>query len=272
MPLKDTKFKNNLTMLKLFDSGEDGVKKLKVICLASCRTSGVEDEKDHGQSERGTKNDSKLQESISRTRTKIFELAFCNPWEWFFTATLDPKKYDRTDLEQFHKDFTRFIRKYNEKHNLHIKFLMIPERHADGVSWHMHGFLMGLPVEHLHQFSVGDVMGKKLADKVLKGDAVYNWPEYLSRFGFCDLEPIRSHEAVSKYVTKYISKELAHSVTELNAHLYYRSRGLAGAVEIARGFLQAGTLDEPSYSGEYASVWWLEYSDELLNKLKESIN
>lgn len=271
MPLKSRKYVNDLTMLKLYTSGENGEKKLKLVCMKSCRVSGVEDENEKKGSKKGSKNDAKMKESLCRARTRIFELAFCNPWEWFFTATLDPSKYDRTDLEKFHEDFTQFIRNYNRKHKLDVKFLMIPERHSDGVSWHMHGFLMGLPVDHLHQFQIGDKMSDKLAQKVKNGETIYNWIDYLSRFGFCDLEPIRSHEAVSKYVTKYISKDLANSVTELNAHLYYRSRGLNGAVEIARGFLQAGTLQEPSYAGEYASVWWLDYSDELKNKLIESI-
>ena len=48
----------------------------------------------------------------------LFELAFCNPWEFFFTGTLDKNKYNREDLDKFHKDFTRFIRLYNKKYNL----------------------------------------------------------------------------------------------------------------------------------------------------------
>jgi hypothetical protein len=125
-------------------------------------------------------------------------------------------------------------------------------------------------VEHLVQFSVGDTMGKGLADKVKKGDVVYNWVAYVTKFGFCGLEPIGSHEAVSKYVTKYINKSLASSVTELNAHMYYVSRGLQRAEFIKSGVL-FGDEVECTYENEYCKVAWLDYSDELLDKLKNSV-
>ena len=146
----------------------------------------------------------------------------------------------------------------------------MPELHRDGKSWHMHGFLRGLPVEHLVQFSVGDTMGKGLADKVKKGDVVYNWVAYVNKFGFCGLEPIRSHEAVSKYVTKYINKSLASSVTELNAHMYYVSRGLQRAEDVKSGIL-FGDI-EWTYENEYCKIAWLDYSDALLAKLKNAVN
>lgn len=263
--LKDTKYKTNQTILKVFGCGDH--KKIKVTTLSVLRTSGIEDD---SPPVRGV-NDSKLSCNIVRARSKIFELAFCNPWEWFFTATLDPAKYNRCDLTTFHSDLSQFIRDYNKKYKLSVKYLLIPELHSDKKSWHMHGFLLGLPPDHLHKFQIGDKMGKKLADKVAKGDSVYNWIPYLRKFGFCDLEPVKNPEACAKYVTKYISKELAHSVTEINAHLYYRSRGLAEAETIARGLFQSGTLGEPSYTGDYASVWWLDFSDELLNELSKSI-
>lgn len=44
-------------------------------------------------------------------------------------------------------------------------------------------------------------MGKAIADKVCRGDIVFNWKAYQKKFGFCDLEPIVNHEAVAKYLT-----------------------------------------------------------------------
>lgn len=230
------------------------------------RTAGVEDENEF-RAERGTVNDSKLADNISRAKSRIFELAFCNPWDYFFTGTLNPNLQDRTDLELFHKQFTQWIRNYNRRYGTNIKFLLIPELHEDGKSWHIHGFLYGLSAEHLKQFKVGDKMGKSLAEKVKNGDEVYNWTAYSKRFGFCDLEPIRNHEAVSKYITKYISKSLAHSVTELNAHLYYHSRVLQFADKVKQGSF-FGDISY-TYENEYCSVAWLPYSSELLEELKK---
>lgn len=109
-------------------------------------------------------------------------------------------------------------------------------------------------------------MGKGLADKVVKGDVVYNWKAYFDRFGFCDLEPIRNHEAVSKYVTKYINKELASSVTELNAHTYYHSRGLNFAKLKKKGTMNWDNI-APTFENEYCSVCWLDYTDNIYNDL-----
>lgn len=260
--LKDRAYNYDQTLFKVFGEGKD--KKIKLVRMNYLKTSGVELE--DIEYVRGTVNENKINESILRSKSKIFELAFCNPWDWFFTGTINPNKQDRTDLELFHKQLTQWLRDYNKKHKLNIKFLFVPEKHKDGKSWHIHGFIHGLPVEHLVQFQVGDKMGKGLADKVMRGDIVYNWKAYFNRFGFCDLEPIRNHEAVSKYVTKYINKELANSVTELNAHTYYHSRGLKFAELIKKGTMNWGNI-APTYENDYCSVVWLDYSEELYNNL-----
>lgn len=265
MPLKDVKYKRDQTILKVYGYGDN--KKIKVVRLNWLRTAGIEDD-DECRIPKCSVNDSKLDDNIRRAKNAIFEYAFCNPWDWFFTGTLDPQKYDRTNLDKFHKDLTDWLREYGRYHKIKIKFLLVPERHSDGISWHIHGFLHGLPKEHLKQFVVGDVMGKALAEKVKKGDVVYNWLPYAQKFGFCDLEPIKNPEAVSKYMTKYINKNLASSVKDLNAHLYYHSRGLNKAQVIKKGTMVAPIV--PTYENEYCSVAWLDYSEELLQELSSS--
>lgn len=266
LPLKDVKYKWNQTILKVYGCGES--KKIKLVTMKYLRTSGIEC-KDN-RSQRCTVNDSKLEENVRRAKNKIFEYAFCNPWDWFFTGTIDGSKYDRTDLKRYKSDLTQWFRNFGKQHGITIKFLLVPELHSDGVSWHVHGFLFGLPVAFLRKFRIGDRMGKVIAKKVMDGEDVYDWPAYSSKFGFCDLEPIRNHEAVSKYVTKYINKGLASSVTELNAQLYMCSRGLSVAEEIKKGVMSANIT--PDYENEWCSVSWLDYSSELLARLEDSID
>lgn len=213
----------------------------------------------------------KMREAKSRARARIFELAFCNDWQWFFTGTLDKTKYDRTNLSKFHKDFTKWLYNFAKNRGLpKIDFLLIPELHKDGRSWHMHGLLNGLPAALLHQFRIGDVMGAALADKVQAGDIVYNWEAYQKKFGFCDLEPVRDSEAVSKYCCKYITKSLQHSVKESGAHMYYHSRGLQRSEVVAIGSF-GGQLPDPEYSNDYCSVSWLPYTEENLAMLQQNI-
>lgn len=269
MPLKEPLYKRNQTIVSVLGCGDDPRnKRIRVVTMNWLRTAGVEDDRPRPDVERGTVNDEKLENNLQRTKRMIYELAFCNPWQWFFTATLDPSKYDRCNLEKFHKDITQWIRDQNKKHSLNIKFLLIPELHSDGCSWHMHGFLMGLPMECLKPFKIGSKMGFAIAEKVKQGQEVFDWPDYSKKFGFCDLEPIRNQEAVSKYITKYISKELANSVTELNAHQYYCSRGLARAEVIKKGSMLADI--KPDFVGEYCTVTTLPYSAERLASLLDT--
>ena len=51
----------------------------------------------------------------------------------------------------------------------------------------------------------------------------YNWMSWHYKFGFTSLEKIRSLESVSKYITKYITKDL---VIEFNQQRYLVSKGL----------------------------------------------
>lgn len=265
---KEALYKPDQTIIKVYGYGDH--KKIKVVTMNILRTAGL-DVENLSTSIRGTVNENKLNENIIRAKNKIFELAFCNPWQYFFTGTLNKEFYDRTNLEKFHKDFTQFIRDKSKKYNCgKIDFLLIPEKHSDGISWHMHGFINGLPPEALSQFKIGDIMGKSLAEKVCRGDFLFHWLDYDKKFGFNDLEPIKNPEAVSKYITKYINKSLYNSVTELNAQLYYHSRGLREAETIKKGSMDGLTI-EPNFSNEYCSVAWLDYSEEKLNELQNSI-
>lgn len=262
--IMDKPYKYNQTILKIFGYGD--CKKIKITLMNCLKTADVEYNLKN-RAERGTANENKIEKNVLRSKSKIFELAFCNPWDWFFTGTLNPKKYNRSDLELYHKHLTQWIRNYNKKHHLNIKFLLVPEKHpSDGVSWHMHGFLYGLPVEHLYKFQIGDKMPTKIAEKVNDGEDVYRWLSYENKFGWNDLEPIKNHEAVSKYVTKYINKDLVHSVTELNAHTYYHSRNLKFAETKKKGSMSWANI-EPDFKNDYCSIAWIDYSDENYNNL-----
>lgn len=217
-------------------------------------------------------SEEKLSVNISRAKRKIYDYSMCNPWSFFFTGTLDAKKYDRTDLKKFHSDFTQFVRNQNTKYGCHIKFLVVPELHSDLQSWHFHGLLYGLPDSALHRFHIGDRMGKYIADKVSRGFPVFSWIDYANKFGFCDLEPIKNTDAISLYITKYINKELAHSVSEVGAHLYYLSRGLNGASEVKKGCLMSDPFSfNFDFENDFCKILTLPYDDVLLQTLKDAI-
>ena len=89
-------------------------------------------------------NDSKLSNSFSRARTRVFEYASCNEFEYFITLTIDKEKLDRYDLKEYIKKLGQFIRNYRRDYGCDIQYLLIPEKHIDG-AWHMHGLIKGIP-------------------------------------------------------------------------------------------------------------------------------
>jgi len=197
-------------------------------------------------------NDGKLEASISRTRSTIFELAICNDWEWFVTLTLNPEYHDRKDLQSYHKKLSTWIKNYNRLHQTNIRYLLIPENHHDKISWHMHGLIAGLPTEHLHEFTEQEKLPIKILVEIKQGHKVYNWEAYAKTFGYITITEIRHLESVSKYITKYITKDLAKTRIGLNDHLYYCSKGLKRAKVIYQGRLTQ-ELDE-DYSNEYVKI------------------
>lgn len=209
----------------------------------------------------------KLANNIIRAKSKIYEYALCNDWDFFATFTIDKEKYDRYNLKEFKKAFTQKIRNINKKYNCKIKYLLIPEQHKDG-AWHMHGFLSGLPDQEIRAFDKSEHLPLYLIDKIIKGEKVFTWISYQKKFGFCDLEPIKDIYKASSYVTKYVTKVLEHSVTECNADLYYHSQGLNKASEVLKGFLDNPSEDgmEYDFENEYVKVKWLEEEDYIFIK------
>lgn len=265
MPLKERKYVHNKSYLYVIGCAENG-RKIKLVTMKTVRNSNVVVDDAAADT---LHYDFKLSESIYRARTKIYDLAMCNAWDYFFTGTLSPDKYDRYNLEKFHKDFTRMIANYNNNHNCNIKFLVIPERHKDG-AWHIHGLLSGVPESELQQFHVGDKMGKDIAELVKKGENIFNWQRYADKFGFCSLGEVKSRVAVNKYITKYITKDLQMTVSDVGAHMYYRSRGLAEPIKIKEGFM-SGCDIKPTFENDYCSVTELDYSEELSQILQNAI-
>lgn len=221
----------------------------------------ADDETERGRTNR-TKNGDKLEESISRTRTRIFELAICNDWEWFVTMTLNPEYHNRKDLGTYKKKLSTWLKNYNRIHETDIKYLLIPEQHSDRQSWHMHGLLLGLPEEHLQEFTEHETLPIKMIIEIARGNKLYNWPAYAKKFGYVSLSRIRSIENTAKYCAKYITKDLAKTKIEKNKHFYYCSKNLKRAETLYEGPLTK-ELDE-DYSNDYVMIKTVKSFEEAI--------
>lgn len=176
----------------------------------------------------------KLANNISRARSKVFEYAVCNEWDYFFTMTLNPNKGDRYNLQCFNKDLKEWIKNCNKRiDGFHMRYIMVPEQHKDG-AWHFHGLMSGIPETEFEINQYGYL----------------DFPRYAKRFGHISLGKIRDRLAVAIYVTKYITKDLG-VLKDKYTHLYYVSQGLKRAKVIAK--YENVKLDEIEYDYENAN-------------------
>lgn len=193
----------------------------------------------------------KLVNNICRAKSNVLALGMCNPWEYFVTFTLDPRKYSRDNLSLWQKDFSHYIRNQRQIHSLDIKYLLIPELHKDGRSWHMHGFIMGIPWDNLLDFLPG-----QHPIRLIRGG--YRWHKGINdRFGFNSFGKIQNVDAASKYALKYITKSMAARKEELGTHLYYCSRGLHRPEMIAEG-CTIQFLSEVEFENQFMASGWLD--------------
>lgn len=216
---------------------------------------------------KGSVNEEKLDNNIARSRSKVREYGLCSPWQFFCTFTIDPQKFDRYDLQKYHDAMSQWVRNYNKRRGASIRYLIIPEQHKDG-AWHEHGLLMGIPLDHLRLFTLDEKLPNYIRDKLEAGQLVYDWPAYREKFGWVIIEPIRDLQRAVSYITKYITKDLARSISELGAHLYYCSKGLATASELKRGTMAATIV--PDFENDFCKLNWFDaarYSAEQLAAL-----
>lgn len=193
--------------------------------------------------------------SVSRSKSRIFELASCNEFKYFCTFTQDETKRDRFDLKDFRKDFGQFVRNLNRNRSEgdRIQYLLIPEQHKNG-AWHMHGLLKGLNDDDLREFKLSERIPNRIKKTIREGKKVYDWSRYRRSFGYFTCTEIENTEAVSKYITKYISKDLQKTVHESGEHLFFASQGLKGREVVLKNCTEPCFVDEWDFENEYCKV------------------
>lgn len=196
----------------------------------------------------------RLSQSVSRTKSTIFELAMCNEFSYFCTFTQDKEKVkDRYNLSEFRSQLSRYIRNQNRNRENKIEYLFIPEQHKDG-AWHIHGLIKGLTAEDLTEFSLKDKLPNKLRKALKEGKKIYNWEKMANKFGYFTASPIESHIACSKYITKYITKDIIANNLESGAHSYFASQGLKRRELIFKGDHERCPVEHWDFENEYVKV------------------
>lgn len=143
----------------------------------------------------------KLQEdnarrSYNRTKQKIFSYSRCATWEKFITITFNGELVDRYNFDEC----SRLVRKWlnNQRRNApELQYLLVPELHKDGAI-HFHGLFA----------NTGNIKfsdsGKRTKDKKV----IYNISKW--NYGFTTAIDVYNTHGISKYLAKYITKELCN--------------------------------------------------------------
>lgn len=133
-------------------------------------------------------------DNIHRAKSKIFDIAYLNHFDYFVTLTFNAELHDRTDAKKIlHtvRQYTRNIRKYDKS----FSYLIIPEYHHDKKAIHLHGL-----------FKASERLRLTASGHNLKDKTIYNLSSW--KFGFSTALPLDGNRlAVSKYITKYITKD-----------------------------------------------------------------
>lgn len=190
-------------------------------------------------------NEVKLDSNFSRARNMVLQYALCNPWEYFFTGTLDPDKWQRDDLDTFMRDFQQKIRDWRKEYGFKLDVLLVPEHHKDGM-WHVHGLINNLPEYFTSGFYWLPLPSLGMTPYPLKiCNGIYRtWPDFQDRYGYCSLAPVRDPVATAFYIMKYISKDLSRRGGDLGKHLYFHSRPLKKAEKASDIYLYHPQLEE----------------------------
>lgn len=149
--------------------------------------------------------------SLKRAKGNIFDLSRANNWDWFVTLTLNPEKINRYDYSVCSKKVSVWLKNMQIECDSTFRYIVVPERHEDG-AYHFHGLFADC--EQL-QFTFSGHYDKK-------GREIYNIGKY--KWGWTTATKVTSNEGVTKYLTKYVTKDLvAHTK---NKKKYWASRNL----------------------------------------------
>lgn len=151
--------------------------------------------------------------SMGRTVNAVYHKARSNTWDWFITLTFNPDLVDSFDYQLTVRKLKTWI-DYMRRSSPDIGYIIVPEKHKSG-RYHFHGLF--------RDCDGIDFVASGKTDH--KGNPIYNVGSY--RLGWSTATRISDQSKVTKYIAKYISKDLCQ--VAFGRKRYWCSRNLADA-------------------------------------------
>lgn len=167
-------------------------------------------------------------DSLKRAKDRIFDYILSNEFDYFFTGTIDPKKYNSSDPKAIFKYIQNWLKNLVKRNNL--KYVFVPELHKSG-KIHFHGLIKG---DNLNLVDSGTKLYKGCKKGPIKdftairkgfspenGRIVYNLDRWKFGFTTC-INLVGDPMNTAFYVTKYITKDCK----KIFGKFFWHSRGL----------------------------------------------
>lgn len=158
-----------------------------------------------------------LSVSLSATKNRIYKIARSNTWDWFITLTFDRTRTDSSEYDVITRRLQKFLNNLQQRKCPNLKYLIVPELHADKEHYHFHGLLANVNNMHFAYSGLDDD----------DGEPIYNIKDW--SWGFTTATHIKDSARASSYITKYITKDIDHVLKEKKR--YYASRNVERADE-----------------------------------------
>lgn len=146
---------------------------------------------------------------LKRNRERVFDIVYCNDWQWFLTITFDPKQVDFTNVPLVMNKLKNWLDNLVRRHGL--KYILVPERFKKTDGIHCHA-LVNDSIDTVYSGRVR--VGKKsYTEDYLQmmdipytdNDKIYNCTSW--KYGFSTALPVSENcGKLSVYLTKYITK------------------------------------------------------------------
>lgn len=85
------------------------------------------------------------------------------------------------------------------------------------------------------------------------------------------MDAIKNLTAAANYITKYITKSFDNSVIELNAHMYYCSKGLNKAKTLFKGYARVTCDWDYEDKDGYVRVKWFDKTPDGVMEFMNSV-
>lgn len=150
--------------------------------------------------------------SASRAKNMVYRIARSNEWDWFITLTFRRTDIKANDYDVIVNKLKIFLNNLQSRKCPNLKYLIVPELHADKENYHFHGLLADCD-------GLSFVESGRYDTRRGFSVPIFNMPQWT--YGFTTATRVTDSAKASSYITKYITKDTDKHLT--GKHRYYKS-------------------------------------------------